>query len=374
MTGFEGTYLDHNATTPMKPEVLGIMQETLGLLGNASSVHKAGREARRRIEESRESIARFVNAGPKAVIVFTSGATEANNTVLKGSGCERLLVSAIEHPSVLNNGAKEIIPVLQNGTVDLAALEKMLIGNDRSTLISVMLVNNETGVIQPVGQVAALARKYGALVHTDAVQAAGKIPADIQKLGADYLSLSAHKMGGPQGIGCLIMANCATITPLLHGGGHEKGLRAGTENLAGIVAFAKAAELAQKDLNNFQKLAKLRDKMESALRKIAPTLKIWGTEAPRVANTTMFSLSGAPSETQMIALDLTGICVSSGSACSSGTVRPSYVLKAMGAADTEASSSLRVSLGWNTTEKDVDCFISRWTEMYERIKARLSAA
>ncbi len=374
MSTFEGIYLDHSATTPLKPAVRDLMLEILDFPGNSSSIHKAGREARRRIDESRAQIARFLNADAKAVTVFTSGATEANNMVLNGAGVERVMASAIEHASVLQTGTHEIIPALPSGLVDVDALEKMLRGNNKQTLISVMLVNNETGVIQPLDKIVELAKKYGALVHTDAVQAAGKMPLDMQKLGVDYLTLSSHKIGGPQGVGCLVMANCASVSPLLSGGSQENNLRAGTTNLAGIVGFGKAMELAEQNLGVYQRLSHLRDRIESALQKAAPQLKIWGKESPRVVNTIMFSLPDASSETQMISLDLAGICVSNGSACASGTVKPSHVLKAMGASDEESTSSLRISLGWNTTEKDVDYFIEKWTEMYNRIKTRTSAA
>ncbi|MBI1216056.1 MAG: aminotransferase class V-fold PLP-dependent enzyme [Alphaproteobacteria bacterium] len=370
---FEGIYLDHNATTPAKPGVRDSMLEMLGFPGNVSSIHKAGREARRRIEESRKSIAKLVNAGPRDVIVFTSGATEANNMVLKGAGMERLIVSAIEHPSVLQAAPEaEIIPVLENGVIDLQALDRMLEGNTRQTLLSVMTVNNETGVIQPVEEVVKLARKHSVLVHTDAVQAAGRLALDVQASGVDFMTLSAHKMGGPQGMGCLVIANCAVVQPLLRGGNQEKNLRAGTENLAAIAGFGAAAELA--DIEDMPRLQALRDRLEAELSAKAPTLKIFGKDALRVANTSMFCLPGATSEMQLIALDLAGICVSNGSACSSGTVKPSHVLKAMGASEDEAASSLRISLGWDTTEEDVEAFIEKWSEMYDRIKNRLSAA
>lgn len=367
MTAFNGIYLDHNATTPAKPQVCEKVLQTLAFPGNASAVHKAGREARRLIEDSRETLLKALNAGPRDVLVFTSGATEANNMVLQKSVVERVIVSAIEHPSALPASAEKI-PVLPSGVIDVQALEKMLAGSTKQTLISVMLVNNETGVIQPVEAVVALAKKYGCTVHTDATQAFGRIPLDLQKLGADFVTLSAHKMGGPQGVGCLVICNCVALPPLLLGGNQEKNQRAGTENLAGIAGFAEAAKLA--DVAAYQKLAVLRDKIESELTAAAPTLKIFGREAPRVANTTMFALPGVSSETQLIALDLAGICVSNGSACSSGTVKASHVLKAMGASEAEAQSSLRVSLGWNTTEKDVEAFISAWKMMYERVKTK----
>lgn len=371
MTGQKNIYLDHNATTPLKPESRDAMLEMLGVAGNPSSIHRAGRESRRRIERAREQIATFVNADDRAVIIFTSGATEANNMVLKGSGCERLLVSAIEHVSVLNAAAeKEVIPVLPSGLVDLAALDKMLSGTDRSTLVSVMWVNNETGVIQPIDEVVKLARKHGALVHADAVQAAGRLPLDLKGSGVDYLTLSSHKIGGPQGAGCLVMANCVTVTPQILGGNQEKSLRAGTENLAAIAGFGKAAELAARDMEQYNKLAALRDLIERKIKELSSNVKIFGEDAPRVASTTMFSLPGVSSETQLIALDLAGVCVSNGSACSSGTVRPSHVLKAMGAGEAEINAALRVSLGWNTTEEDVSFFLSRWAEMLARVRGR----
>jgi cysteine desulfurase len=370
---FNGAYLDHNATSPLRPEVRESMLELLGFPGNASSVHKAGKEARRRIEGARQILGKQLNTGPKDIFVFTSGATEANNMALRGAGVERVLVSAIEHPSVLQALPRpEIIPVLSSGLVDVAALDKLLEGNTRQTLISVMLVNNETGVIQPLDEIVKIARKRGALVHTDAVQAFGRMPVDITKLGVDLLTLSAHKLGGPQGVGCLVIANCAVVAPLLYGGNQEKSLRAGTENLAGIAGFGKAVEII--DIKEYRKLGVLRDKLEAEFKQLAPALRIFGFDAPRVHNTSMFALPGVSSESQLIALDLAGICVSNGSACSSGTVKPSHVLKAMGVPENIAGASLRVSLGWNTHPKDVDLFISKWSEMYGRVKSRVTAA
>lgn len=354
------TYLDHNATTPLKPAVRDLMLEILAFPGNASSVHKAGRAAKKRIEDARAAILKAVNAGPQAVLIFTASATEANNLVLKNSGAERVIVSAIEHPSVLNARTdREIIPVLPSGVIDLDALDKMLINNDRSTLISVMTVNNETGVIQPIEDVVAIAKKRGALVHTDAVQALGKI--DLPK-GVDYLTLSAHKIGGPQGAGCLILSNCVTVAPLLSGGNQEKNMRAGTENVAAIAGFGKAVE----DVSPLP--STLRDALEKKLKAIAPDLVIYGEKEKRVSNTSMFAVPGFAAETQLIALDMADICVSNGSACSSGTVKASHVLHAMQAKDAEAA--LRVSFGWDSTEKDVDVFINEWEKIYNRIKSR----
>lgn len=371
MAIFDGIYLDHNATTPVKPAAREAMMAALDLPGNASAIHKAGRTARRMLEDARASVMRALNLGARDIVVFTSGATEANNLVLRGSGLERLIVSASEHPSVLETArvcglALDVLPVLSSGVIDLAALEKLLQGNTQQTLISIMLVNNETGVIQPLDQVVALARKHGALVHTDAVQAVGRMAVDVQKLGVDFVSLSGHKIGAPQGAGALIIANCAVIHPQITGGNQEKNLRAGTENLPAIMGLAAALDAL--DIESASTLAAWRDRIESELSAAAPSLQVFGQSAPRVANTTMFALPGVSSETQLIALDLAGICVSNGSACSSGTVKASHVLRAMGADDAAAGSSLRVSLGWNTTQDDVARFIAAWLKMYERVK------
>ncbi|MBU6475015.1 MAG: cysteine desulfurase [Alphaproteobacteria bacterium] len=369
----EPIYLDHNATTPPKPAVIEAMRPLLAVAGNASATHRAGRAARAAVERARAQVALCVNAGPQAVAVFTSGATEANNLALKGCGCERVLVSATEHASVLQaRGDAETVPVLPDGLIDLVALDRMLEGNTRQTLLSVMLVNNETGVIQPVDKVMEIARKRGALLHCDAAQALGRVPVDIQKLGVDYMTLSSHKIGGPQGAGCLVMANCVSVAPQISGGGQEKNMRAGTENIAAIAGFGLAAELAVQDMAEYRKLAVLRDRVEAALKKIAPAVTVFGEDAPRVANTSMFALPGLAADTQMIALDLAGICVSNGSACGSGTVKASHVLKAMGAEEGVASCALRVSFGWNSTAADADAFIQKWAEIHQRTQRRAS--
>lgn len=370
---FDGIYLDHNATTPIKPAVREAMLHALDLPGNASAVHKAGRSARRLLEEAREAILKTFNLAPRDVVVFTSGATEANNLALRGAGVERLIVSAIEHPSVLEAARAsgldlDIIPVLPSGVIDLAALEKLLYGNTRQTVVSVMLVNNETGVIQSLPEVVKLARQHGALVHTDAVQAVGRMMVDVQALGVDFLSLSGHKIGGPQGVGAMIVANCNAIKPLMYGGNQEKNLRAGTENIAGIAGLSAA--LMALDIPAFEKLAQLRDQLEQKLTAIDPAITIFGKDAPRVGNTTMFALQGVASETQLIALDLAGICVSNGSACSSGTVKASHVLRAMGVAESLAQCSLRISLGWNSSQGDIDAFVAAWEKMHARLKTR----
>ena len=346
-------YLDHNATTPARPAVIDAVAAAMRMHGNASSVHAAGRDARGAVENARKAVATLINVDPKAVI-FTSGATEANNAVLK-SFSGKILISGIEHPSVLESAPKaERIPVLENGIVDLKAFEGMC---DGAALVSVMLVNNETGVIQPVAEIAKIAKAKGARVHCDAVQAIGRMDVDVQKLGVDYLTLTAHKFGGPQGVGALIALQGTPPVKLIHGGGQERRARAGTENVAGIAGFGVAIQ--ECNVAQFQKLSVLRDQIEAGI----PGITVFGKDSQRVANTTCFALPGVVADTQLMALDLAGVCVSSGSACSSGSVKPSHVLEAMGIAPAIAGCALRVSLGWNSTQDDVDQFIATYNKI-----------
>ncbi len=361
-------YLDYNATAPLRLNALSAMQDVLGLPLNASSVHNYGRQARGIVESAREKIAALVNA-PPAQIIFNSGATEGNNTVLQyfafAYSSERILVSAIEHSSILESVPKtERIPVTPEGLLDLDALEEMLKDGEKTSLVSVMLVNNETGIIQPVAEAAALAHRYGALFHCDAVQAAGRIPISMEELGCDFLTLSSHKIGGPQGVGALVLGLCGITPSLLSGGGQEKQARAGTENIAGIAGFGAAAELASRmpDTHAFQ------TQLETGLKKISPDIKIYGEKVRRIPNTTMFAILGMRSESLLMNFDLEGIALSNGSACSSGSVQPSHVLTAMGASDEEAGSVLRVSTGWNTNTKDIDMFLEVWKKIYARIR------
>ncbi len=364
-------YLDYNATTPIKPDVTALVCEVMGMAGNASSVHGFGREARRRVEMARGQVAVLAGVVPNQVI-FNSGATESNNAVLKHFEGKRIIASAIEHPAIRNALPNlEFIPVTRDGVVDIVAFENMISVGEPPALVSVMMVNNETGVIQPVADIARMvkAKHRDVFVHTDAVQAAGRIKIDFPALNVDYMSLSAHKMGGPQGVGALIMAPGAPVAKLLHGGGQEKRQRAGTENVAGIAGFGLAAELALADMDDYQRLVPWRDKLEAEIKKIAPQMTVYGQRADRVANTTALCLAGLPAETQLMNLDLEGIAVSSGSACSSGTFKPSPILQAMGASDSEASSTLRISMGWDSKESDVDRFIEVWSKIYQRVVA-----
>jgi cysteine desulfurase len=351
-------YLDHNATSPLRPAAFDAMAEALRAGGNPSSVHRTGRAARARIDAARRQVAGLVGALPSEV-VFTSGGTEANNMVLTGTGRTRLLISAVEHESVSKTAPQaEVIPVDRNGVVDLAALERMLDG-PTSTLVSVMFANNETGVLQPIADVVRLARTAKALVHCDAVQGAGKIPVDLHGLGVDYLSLSAHKLGGPTGVGALIVREGAPFSTDRRGGGQESNRRAGTENGAGIAGFGAAAEVSRGGLD----MAGLRDRLEAGL----PEAKVHGAAAPRLPNTSCLSMPGVKAETQVMALDLAGVCVSAGAACSSGKVTRSTVLSAMGVEPVEAETAIRISCGWNTVSEDIDCLIAAWKGLYIRV-------
>lgn len=367
-------YLDYNATAPLRPEAARAMSETYGLTGNASSVHGFGRAARRRIEAAREQVAASIGAEPDR-IVFTGGGTEANNLALSGSGRARLLVSAGEHDSVLQAApGGTVVPLRPDGRVDLAALEESLAAEPRPALVSVMLANNETGVIQPLAEVVTLAHAHGALVHSDAVQAAGKIAVDVAGLGVDLLSLSAHKLGGPTGVGALMVRDGLDLQALLKGGGQERRRRAGTENIPGIVGFAAATAAAESAVGERERLGGLRDRMERRLAGIAPEVVFFGAESPRLPNTSCFAVPGLSAETQVMALDLAGVAVSAGSACSSGKLRPSHVLRAMAAGDETAGCAIRVSLGWRSEAADIERFLEAWSALYSRCARAVPAA
>lgn len=370
--GSTAVYLDYNATAPLRPEAVAAVTEALALTGNASSVHGFGRAARKRVEDARETLAELLGARP-ADIVFTSGGTEANNLALRGSGRERRLASAGEHDSVLAVEGVEEIPLGPDGVVDLEALEKRLAEDDRPALVSLMLANNETGVVQPVAEAAALCRESGALLHCDAIQAFGKMEVDLSGLGADLLSVSAHKLGGPQGVGALVLRPGLELSGQLKGGGQERRRRAGTENLSGIVGFAAAAEAACGRLDRWREVDAWRRAFEEELGDLCPAAKVYGGEAARLPNTTCILMPGVSAETQVVAFDLAGVAVSAGSACSSGKVTPSHVLRAMGASEEEARSAIRISCGWASTRADLDRALQVWRDLYRR-NAETSAA
>lgn len=367
------TYLDYNATAPLRPEVIELMTAVMARAGNPSAVHKSGRDARTALETARRQVAGLVNALPPEVI-FTGGGTEANDLAVLGvapaNGITALVISAVEHPAVLESAKVSGLPVRElpvttDGAVDLEAAREIfdhLAAHGTAALTCVMLANNETGVIQPVQQIGQMIRERNiGLLHVDAVQAAGKVPVDAMLLGADTLALSAHKIGGPQGVGALIVREGVAIAPRLHGGGQETGRRSGTENVAGIAGFGLAAEIATHRVCDAASLAAMRDRLESQLKQGANSVRIFGEAAPRLPNTCCFTAPGLPAETALMALDLAGVEVSTGSACTSGKVAKTHVLAAMGASDDERMSALRVSLGWRSTDEDIDRFLDVWT-------------
>jgi cysteine desulfurase len=368
------SYFDWNATAPLRAEARTAMQAALGATGNASSVHAEGRAARALIEQARADVAALVGAEAKTVI-FTAGGTEANALALTPqieAGADQaprggLLVSAVEHPSVLAGGRferVEIVPVDPQGRVDLVQLQKKVEEIARP-LVSVMLANNETGVIQPIREVAAIVHAAGGLLHVDAVQGAGRVACDMAALGADLMTVSAHKIGGPQGAGALVRrADLHFPAPLIRGGGQERNYRAGTENVAAIAGFGAAARAALAGREAAAaRMAALRDRIEAGLRAESPDVVIFGAGAERLPNTISFSKPGMKAETAIIAFDLNGIAVSSGSACSSGKVQPSHVLAAMGVDPALAGGAIRLSLGWDTTEDDAGNVLNAWRKV-----------
>ena len=373
----ERSYFDWNATAPLRPQAREALLEALATSGNPSSVHAEGRAARRLVEHAREQVAALVGAEP-ANVFFTSGGTEANMLALtpvietadEKRPRGRLLMSAIEHSSVRAGGrfpreTIEDVPVTPDGRIDLAALGKAVARESRP-LVSLMLANNETGVVQPIAEAAAIVHAAGGVIHVDAIQAAGRIHCDIGKLGADLVTLSAHKIGGPKGVGALVRRSedIHLAEPLIRGGGQERGLRAGTENVVGIAAFgAAAAAAASGAATEAGRMAALRDRMEFGLKAISPSAVIFGETAERLPNTTLFAVEGMKAETAVIAFDLEGIAVSSGAACSSGKVQPSHVLAAMGVSPVLLRGAVRLSLGWSTDEADVARFLAAWRKL-----------
>jgi len=369
------TYLDYNATAPVRAEVAGVVADVLANVGNASSVHTEGQAARGRIEAARSQVAQLVGAAPKDII-FTSGGTEAINLAIQGLAkigtVSRILVSGVEHPCVLAAANAtglpvEIVAVTTDGAVELAALEANLAKPDAGpALVCVMLANNETGCVQPVAQAAKIAHGHESFILVDAVQAAGKINVDFAALGADMMALSAHKIGGVIGTGGLVVRDGLELAPLITGGGQEQGRRGGTENIAGIAGFGTAADAAYSDLSKMAELGVLRDRLEEELAIISPDHVIFAKAVERLPNTSCFAHAGIAAETSLIALDLDGIAVSSGSACSSGKVSISPVLTAMGVEQELARGALRVSLGHGSTKQDVDRFITAWKKILAR--------
>ncbi|HTF00290.1 MAG TPA: cysteine desulfurase family protein [Bradyrhizobium sp.] len=375
-------YLDWNATAPLRREAREAMAAASDLDGNPSSVHAEGRHARRLVEEARAGLARAVGALPRNV-VFTSGGTEANALALtpglrrdSGLPVERLLVSAIEHASVLAGGrfpaqAIGTIGVTGSGVLDLDRL-RALLQSGSPALVSVMLANNETGAVQPVAEAAEIVHAAGGLLHVDAIQALGKISFDINGLNVDLITVSGHKIGGPKGVGAVVLAEGVRgLEPLLRGGGQELGRRAGTENVAGIAGFGAAVKAAMDLLRNDAiRFENLRNRLETGLRQ-TPGAIVFADDVPRLPNTTLFTVPGMRAETAVIGFDLEGIAVSSGSACSSGKVQASHVLEAMGFGPNMAQGAVRLSLGWSTSQAEIDRCLEAWRKLTDTLLKEL---
>lgn len=378
-------YADYNATAPIRPEARDAMLSALDVGANPSSVHGPGRAARRILETARAQVATAIG-GIAQDLVFTSGGTEALSLAILGlvnklDGKCTLLVSAIEHEAASRNAGRadapiETVYVTPDGQVDLEALGNRLKGWDRETsgvpVLVLMLANNETGVIQPVAEAAAMVRNAGGLTICDAVQGLGKIEVNVSLLGADYVTLSGHKTGGPQGVGALWMRSGVPLMPTLSGGGQERSLRSGTENLPGIAGFGAAAEASLAGLKQMKGLAALRDAMEDKLVQAAG-VTVFGKHVPRLPNTSNFASEGFKAETQVMAMDLAGIAVSSGSACSSGKVKRSVVLSAMGASDTLAECAIRTSYGWKSAPEDFERTADAWLQAARRRELKETA-
>ncbi len=382
-------YLDWNATAPLHPAARDAMLRAMDIQGNPNSVHGEGRAARAAVEAARRQVASLTGAEP-AHVIFTSGATEAANMVLTPEfrmgrtplTVSHLYVSAVEHPAVREGGrfaGDDVteIPVTRDGTVDLAVLEGLLVSHDKASglpMVAIMLANNETGILQPVAEAAKLVQAAGGLFVVDAVQAAGRVPLDINAIGADFLIVSSHKIGGPKGAGALITRGEVLMPkPLIHGGGQEKGHRSGTENTIAIIGFGAAAGAALEEFEaRNAAIARLRDRLEDGMRQVAPDVIIHGEKTGRVPNTCFFTLPGLKSETGQIAFDLEGVAISAGSACSSGKVGESHVLAAMGC--DPKLGALRISLGSATTEADIDRAIAVLARIAGRRKLAGAAA
>ena len=362
-------YLDHNAGAPVRPPVAAAMMQALAVAGNPSSVHSAGRAARALVEQARLRLASLLSVAPGS-ITFTSGGTEANNLILHGLSADTVILSELEHPSL-----RQVLPlaqmmhVLPSGIIDLSALEQRLSQSQGVVLVSLMAANNETGIVQPVAEAAELCARHGAVLHCDMAQMVGRQKVCLAETGIAFATVSAHKLGGPAGVGALISLNpTLTLQPLLQGGGQERRLRAGTENVAGIVGFGMAAHLIEQDLVNGvpERVRHMRDTMEERALAMVPAAQVVGQCMQRLCNTSCLILPGVPAQLQVMSLDLAGVAVSAGSACSSGKVMESPVLRAMGMGTGYADAAIRVSLGPETRQDEIDLFLSAWVDLARR--------
>lgn len=364
-------YADYNSTAPIGNSVKEntsyvLLHKTL----NPSSVHQAGQKVHKILQDARDDIRSLVCASNNKEVLFTSSATEANNLVMKGMKEYIQVISAIEHPSIMRSANNPyVISVDCNGIINLIELEKTLCKlQGKKVLVSVMTANNEIGVIQPIKEIAQISHKFGAICHTDAAQACGKIDVNMEDIGVDLLTLSAHKMGGLTGAGALIFDKKLQIEPIITGGGQEKGLRAGTENVVAISSFSSAIKQMPELLSKVNKIKELRDQLEFEISKITNDIIIFGKNADRLPNTSCICMPGVKSDVQLMAFDMNSIAVSSGAACSSGRIEPSYVLLAMGATTEQANCSIRISIGWNTTDDDIEKIVNCWYNIYKNNK------
>jgi len=367
-------YLDYNSTTAMSEAVIAKMNEVLQYPLNSSATHSLGRKANAIIDEAKTKITEFLNC-KNYEIIFTSSATESTNTIFFGSDFSQIIMSNIEHSSVYNCRPPHLkileISCSENGVINIDDFLKKIPQNKENFLVSVMACNNETGAIQPVEEIAKITHQNLGLFHCDIVQAVGKIPLDLEKLNIDYASISAHKINGPQGVGALIIRKGLDFRPLVYGGKQQKSKRAGSLNIAGIAGFGEACALSQKNLDDFQKIAILRNYLEENLKKIAKDkIKIFASNTQRLANTCFYALENVSNQTQLINFDLNNICVSAGASCSSGTISQSRILKAMNVANEFLDGAIRVSLSPQTTKNDIDYFIKIFNEFYQRIKIK----
>ncbi|MDE5059879.1 cysteine desulfurase family protein [Wolbachia endosymbiont of Drosophila aff. chauvacae BK-2020] len=362
-------YADYNATAPISENVKkSIFEVLLKQTLNPSSLHKRGQEARKILQDARDNVRGAIGVSSDKEIVFTSGATEANNLVMRGIAGYLHIISAIEHPSILNSACNPyIIPVNQEGIVDFLELEKILSelkGN--KAIVSVMMANNETGVIQLIEEIAEIAHKFGAICHTDTAQSVGKIKVNMEDLGVDLLTLSAHKFGGVAGSGVLIFNKELAIEPIIIGGGQEKGFRGGTENIVAIAGLSAALQNIPDLLSKMDEVKELRDQLECELLNLASDIRIFGKNSKRLPNTSFIYMPGVKSDVQLMHFDLNHIAVSNGSACSSGKVEPSHVLLAMGATKEQAECSIRISIGPETKPQDIKKIVDCWYNIYKQ--------
>ncbi|BET31721.1 cysteine desulfurase family protein [Wolbachia pipientis] len=362
-------YADYNATAPISENVKkSIFEVLLKQTLNPSSLHKRGQEARKILQDARDNVRGAIGVSSDKEIVFTSGATEANNLVMRGIAGYLHIISAIEHPSILNSACNPyIIPVNQEGIVDFLELEKILSelkGN--KAIVSVMMANNETGVIQPIEEIAEIAHKFGAICHTDTAQSVGKIKVNMEDLGVDLLTLSAHKFGGVTGSGVLIFNKELAIEPIIIGGGQEKGFRGGTENIVAIAGLSAALQNIPDLLSKMDEVKELRDQLECELLNLVSDIRIFGKNSKRLPNTSFIYMPGVKSDVQLMHFDLNYIAVSNGSACSSGKVEPSHVLLAMGATKEQAECSIRISIGPETKPQDIKKIVDCWYNIYKQ--------